>query len=161
MTLRTPALTSLALLAVTAGPALSLSCMKPDPARSYTQAAEAEEAYLVVHGKLSHNPDAVPERKSGEQPISFPATLTGAFLQADGFHGAFAAPLTVTVDCAMTWCGEAPESSVDVLAYLQETPTGYALTLGPCGGWMFTDPTTEDLDRVVSCHTGGDCTPQD
>ncbi|WP_136636480.1 hypothetical protein [Pseudooceanicola onchidii] len=144
-------------LSLSAGPALALSCMRPDPVRSYQQAAEAEEAYLVVTGTLSHDPTSVPDRHSPEQPVSFPATLTGAFLKDDRFHGAFAAPVTVNVDCVMMTCGQMPEPSQEVLVYLQESPDGYQLNVGPCGGWMFTDPSDEDIDRVARCHASGDC----
>lgn len=155
------ALPPLLALLMTAGPALSLSCIRPDPVRSYQQAADAEEVYLLVTGTLSHDPASVPPKPEDGQSATMPATLTGAFLNADRFEGAFAAPVTVSLDCVASWCGQMPEPSAEVLAFLQETPTGYALSLGPCGGWMFVDPTEAQIERVVACHTGGDCAVED
>ena len=51
------------------GPALALSCLPPDVAETYRRAAEAEEAYIVVQGRLEFDParlpstDMIPQQK--------------------------------------------------------------------------------------------------
>ncbi len=146
--------TGLALMAsLSAGSAQALSCLQPDPARSYAQAAASDEAYLVVTGELTH------DAGSGtiQEATQVPARITGHFLQGSAFSEPMDIPVTLALSCVSVWCSSAPESGTQVLAFLKETPRGYVLDLPPCGGWMFQDPRDDQIKAVTACHTGGTC----
>lgn len=152
------------LLCALTGPALALSCLPPDVARTYQQAAAAEEAYFVVHARLEFDADALPRTDWRDQAATPPHTLisarmTGYALSKTGFDLLFDQPVTLDARCFGPWCaGAAPGTSY--LAFLQRKDDGYLLALDPCGGMGFADPSPETLRRVATCHSGGSCDPQ-
>ncbi|MGC0223296.1 hypothetical protein [Pseudooceanicola nitratireducens] len=146
--------TGLALMAsLSAGTAQALSCLQPDPALSYAEAAASDDAYLVVTGELTH------DAGSGtiQEATQMPARIAGHFLKGSGFSEPMDIPVTLALSCVSVWCSSAPESGSQVLAFLKETPTGYVLDLPPCGGWMFQDARDDQIKAVTICHTGGSC----
>ncbi|KNX40569.1 hypothetical protein ROTO_29110 [Roseovarius tolerans] len=152
------------LLCALTGPALALTCLPPDVARTYQQAAEAEEAYIVVHARLEFDADALPRTDWQDQAASpphtlIPARMTGHALTKTGFDLRFDRAITLDAQCFGPWCaGAIPGTSY--LAFLQRTQDGYLLALDPCGGMGFADPTPETLRRVETCYSGGRCDPQ-
>jgi len=152
------------LLCALTGPALALSCLPPDAARTYQQAAEAEEAYIVVHARLEFDAAALPRTDWQDQAASpphtlIPARMTGQALTKTGFDLPFDRPITLDAQCFGPWCaGATPGTSY--LAFLKRTEDGYLLALDPCGGMGFADPTPENLRRVETCYSGGICAPQ-
>lgn len=145
-------------VALTATPALSLSCMKPDVVRSYQQAADADDHFVVVSGTLSHSRVPIPSgKREGQQPLTFTAKLVGKYLQNDGFTGDFAAPVEVTLNCVSVWCATLPPQNSKVLAFVKLTPTRYEIDAQPCPTWLFDEPEPDQMVRLVMCHTKGDC----
>lgn len=152
------------LLCTLTAPALALTCLPPDVARTYQQAAEADGAYIVVHARLEFDADALPRTDWQDQAASpphtmIPARMTGQALTKTGFDLPFDRAITLDAQCFGPWCaGASPGKSY--LAFLQRTQDGYLLALDPCGGMGFADPTPETLRRVETCYSGGRCDPQ-
>lgn len=144
-----------------ASPAATLSCMRPDVARSYTEAAAAEGRYMVVHGTLRFDEARLPAAVLNESPPStkIPAHLSGKALSNGQFNYPFDRKITLDVLCFGPWCGGA-ENGLDYLVFVQVTAEGYTLTVNPCGGQAFANPTSEDLRRVERCNAEGPCAPQ-
>lgn len=152
-----------ALLAVLATPALSLSCLPPDVARSYQRAAEAEEAYVVVSGVLRFDETRLPKADMSAQQdtppeTKIPARITGMALTQSGFDHAFDREITLNVLCFGPWCGGA-KPDIRYLGFLQKTDTGYELVADPCGSFAFAEPGDDMLHRVEQCFQGGPCKP--
>lgn len=146
------------------GPSFALSCLPPDIARTYQQAAAAEEAYIIVHARLHFDAEALPRTDWQDQaatpPHTFiPARMTGQALTKTGFDLPFDRSITLDAQCFGPWCaGGSPGTSY--LAFLQRTEGGYLLALDPCGGMGFADPTPKTLRRVEACYSDGSCEPQ-
>ena len=145
-----------------AGQAMALSCLRPDVARTYAEAAEAEAAYVVVHGELDFDPGDMPPAEVTEpapESRELRATLHGKGLTEGGFDTPFTRPITLEAQCLGPWCAQA-EPGVEVLAFVETTGDGYRLTITPCGGMAFQEPSEADIDRVVACYQGKACAPE-
>ncbi len=128
-------------LAIFTGPALALSCLPPDLARSYQQAKEAKEVYIIVEGRLSFDESKLPVVDYNNQLDTphntyIPAHLTGHSLTISGFDSGFDQPITLNAKCFGPWCAK-PASDLPYLAFLEQTDAGYMLVLDPCGGFGF------------------------
>lgn len=150
--------------AALAGPAMGLSCLPPDAARTFRQLDAAEETYIVVHGTLTFDAARLPEAtfsNQAEPPPStpIPAHLSGMALSREGFATPFAKDITLDVQCLGPWCGSA-ESGTEVLGFVERRETGHVLTLDPCFSYGFPDPTEDMLEQVKSCMRGGPCKPR-
>ncbi|WP_120499964.1 hypothetical protein [Roseovarius sp. EL26] len=148
-------------LAACAQPALSLSCLPPDVARTFKTASEVEDLYVIVHGVLSFDEKRVPKEDFDNQentpPDTFvPATLKGRSLGLDGYSQSFDQDITLNVRCFGPWCGGA-RSGIEYLAFLKKDDDGYLLELDPCGGMGFGQPTKEMLDTSALCMRGNIC----
>ena len=141
-------------------PALALSCMQPSVTRSYVQFAAAEEAYIVVHGRLTLDETALPKgmTQSPPPPELTPVAghLRGSALTKQGFVHPFDRDVVLEVACLGPWCGSAA-SGTSVLAFIRKDAEGYALEVGPCGGAVFPEPTEEQLGKVRACFRGQAC----
>ena len=146
---------------VAAGPALALSCLAPDVARTFTELDRAEETYVVVHGTLTFNEDGLPKtdwenQLDTPQSTVLPARLSGTSLTATGFTAPFDRSIDFDVQCAGPWCASAV-SGTDVLAFVEFRDGGYVLSLDPCYGNGFFEPSEADVQSAVSCMKGGAC----
>ncbi|MDR9392737.1 MAG: hypothetical protein RI571_00280 [Roseovarius sp.] len=146
-----------------AGPAVALSCLRPDVARSFHRADAAPETYLVVHGKLGFDESLLPERnlrswQGAPAETLVPAVLKGKSLSKAGFETDFDRQITLKVQCFGPWCGGAV-SGIDYLAFVENDSGDFFLTLGPCGGFDFPRPDAEMLETVLRCFRGGRCEP--
>ncbi|WP_286910575.1 hypothetical protein [Roseovarius sp.] len=145
-----------------ASPALALSCLPHDVTDSYTQVAEAEASYVVVHGRLVFDETKLPKVDMTNQAATPASTrilalISGKSLSKQGFERRFEAPISLDIECAGPWCAGA-KSGIDYLAFLRVEPDGsYALALNPCGGQGFGEPSQDQLDQILACHTGGPC----
>lgn len=153
----------LALLAGLGAPAFALSCLPHDIARSYDEAARAEEAYIVVHGVLEFDASALPKVDMSRQhevppDTLIPARMTGKALSHDGFVMDFDRAITLNAQCFGPWCAGAVPGT-EYLAFLERRADGYRLTINPCGGFGFPEPSPETLERVQECFDGGPCDP--
>jgi hypothetical protein len=157
-------LAGLALLTAMAGPALALSCLPHDVARTHAEAEQAEETYVIVRGILVFDETALPVvdmARQHEAPpnTAIPARLTGQQLTQDGFTLPFDEPITLNARCFGPWCAGA-RSGIEYLGFLERTGEGYGLTVTPCGGFGFASPSRETLERVQGCVRGGPCAPK-
>ena len=122
--------------------ALALSCLQPSVERSYARYDTAEEAYVVVHGRLTLNERKLPEGMTQDPPppamTKVPARLRGFALSKEGFVLPSKQKLTLEVACLGPWCGGAKNGS-DVLAFVRKDDDGYAIEVSPCGGAIFPD----------------------
>lgn len=150
-----------AALALLATPAGALSCLPPDALRLYTQAAESEEVFAIVIGRLSpETPIAIPAiPQDGSPPASKQATtrvrMSGLSLGAEEFSAPFDLDIDVRVACLSIWCG-APVTDREILAALRLTDGVPELDVDPCGGNAM--PLEQvDLDPLLRCHRSGDC----
>lgn len=143
----------------TSSPAVALSCLRPDVAKTYTQAAQAEEKYVVVHGDLSFDAARLPRAEGNESPelTRIPARLKGHALSKSGFDHAFDREITLEVACFGPWCGGAAPNHPYLAFVMYDDNAGYTLSIDPCGGMVFPDPTAEILDKVQRCNRGGTC----
>lgn len=137
----------------------ALSCMRPDVARTFQWAAEADEAYVALFGSFAFDaPAPVPSAD-----INFPiehtmdAVFTGQTLGATQFQDNAPLDVTITFDCLGPWCGSLPDDGTPMLAFVQQTEDGYALIVGPCFDTAFVSPTPEDVARVEACMRGEAC----
>lgn len=148
---------TLALTAAAAGPALSLSCMRPDPVRSFAEAQASADRYVVLYGSFSFDASAMPafdEREEGETIEPVPGTFEGMALGPDGFTIPYMSGLWLRPTCAGIWCG-GMEPANDVLAFVRDRGDGtYELELGPCPFWVHFDPSRETLERMQDCLVG-------
>jgi hypothetical protein len=136
----------------------ALSCVRPDAAREFQWASEAEENYVVLLGAFSfdapqQDPKADPNNR---QSISVPAQFDGSYLGANGFVDSPALDVTLNFDCLASWCGSLPPEE-EFLAFVQETPDGYVLGIGPCFSNVFGDPRNGPMQQVESCMRGEGC----
>lgn len=158
-------LACLAALTIPSGPALALSCMPHDVAQVFTRADRASAVHIVVHGRLTFDASRLPGLNMADQGstpphTAIPARIVGKSLSRQGFTRDFAAPVTLDVQCFGPGCAQLTPGT-SYLAFLARDPDGsYGLSVGPCGGDAFGDPTAEQLETVRDCFAGGPCEPR-
>ncbi|TDL79374.1 hypothetical protein E2L08_10125 [Palleronia sediminis] len=148
-----------ALLTGIAGPALSLSCLAPDVARSFKTAAGSDETYAIVLGAFAFDAATPPFDGTALDEASIPAQFEGELLAEDGFTRAISGPITLQVSCETGICGTIA-SGERVLAFVRESTAGPVVELGPCPQWVFPTPESRQIARVIDCATGGPCTAE-
>lgn len=149
-----------ALLALFAGQADALSCMRPDIARDYERAASAEEIYHAVTGVLDFDPATLPvvdydNQQDTPPETDIPARLTGRTLTSSGFTAEFERDITLRVHCFGPWCAS-PQPGTPYLTFVESTRQGLVMHVDPCGGLSHPNPSAELEARVVACSKG-DC----
>lgn len=141
-------------------PALALSCMAPSVERSFARFAEAEETYVIVHGRLTLDVKALPKGMSADRDppkmTRIPAKLVGRSMGRNGFDLPFDQAVTLEVSCLGPWCGSA-RNGEDVLAFVRKSDNGYALAITPCGGSVFGAPKPSQLRLVKQCFRKARC----
>lgn len=164
--LRTPraAVWTAVLAASLAGPALALSCLRPDLPRTYQKLDAAEETYVVVHGRLTFDETRLPRPDmtgQAEPPpgARIPARLAGKALSPAGFVTPYDRAVTLDLRCFGPWC-PIGESGMDVLVFVERGSTGDVVTLDPCYAHVFVAPNAQMLNQAVTCMRGGPCQPR-
>lgn len=151
-------------LSLVAGPLSALSCLQPDVARSFAEAAASETAYVIAHGRLDFNARHWPQPGSNAPNSMPPETkLSGRFsghaLTLAGFDRPFVdIPVTIKAQCLGPWCATLAPGQ-DYLVFLERGPDGYALVAGPFGGSAFPDPTPAPRATLLACLRGDSCKP--
>lgn len=139
--------------------AMALSCMRPSLEGSYADAAAATESYLVVKGTITFDETQLPkpdmDTQTAPERTVIPARLNGHALTTAGFATRFDAPVDYVVRCAVIWCGGG-QSGEQIIAFIEKTPHGYVLEMGPCGGKVF-PATRENANAALECIRTGDC----
>ncbi|GGL73361.1 hypothetical protein [Wenxinia marina] len=142
-------------------PASALSCLPPNPTRTYGTADAAEESYVVLLGTLSFDA-AWPDRlvmTDGPPDETFrtEGRFEGMSLAADGFTTPYASAVEVVEECAGPWCGQL-SSGAEVLAFARVGEDGVPQILAdPCGFWTFVAPTEEQVAAVTACAGRDTC----
>ena len=148
-----------AMAALSAGPALSLSCVPPDPVATFVKAEQSEDAYAVLYGRFDFDASLMPDfddRPTEEDISPVPATFSGMALDTDGFTIPYTTDLWIEPTCAGIWCGSMAPAD-NVLAFVRDRGDGtYALDLGPCPFWVHFDPSQEVLDKMTACLNGAE-----
>ena len=144
------------------GQVSALSCMAPDVTRSFTWAADAEEAYVILLGTFAFGD--VPSADTGDinapREVEVDARFEGQFLSSSGFTDAPPLDVTIRLECSGPWCGSMVSDGADVMAFVEQQQNAYVLSVGPCPGSVFYQPSEAELAQVVSCIKGRDCTPE-
>ena len=141
-------------------PVFALSCTPHSISSVYTQAANAKEAYLPVHGKLDFDLSHLPQTDWENQQATpnrtlIPATFKGTALRARGKPVPFETEVTLEVRCAGPWC-PTPQPG-DSLGFLRETAEGYVLSTNACGGFLFARPSKGQVKELQDCLAGRHC----
>lgn len=155
---------ALLLMLAAPAPAMALSCLQPTVERSFARFDAAPESYVIVHGRLTLDMDDLPKSMTQDparsREVKVQAHVTGSSMTTNGFSLPFDQAVTLEVGCLGPWCGSA-KSGQDILAFVRKDAGGYAIEVGPCGGAIFGTPKKAQLNRVIACFSGGDCTPSE
>ena len=139
--------------------ATALSCIQPDVTNDYGRAAASEDEHIVVLGDLMFAEQHFPEPEDINEPTQNGAEIIGWFnghsLSPGGFDRRFERDVTLRFSCAGPWCGgTAPGTH---MAFLKREGSSYIMTLGPCGGMVYRDPTEVQKSQAISCMRNKDC----
>lgn len=140
----------------------ALSCTPWGVTDAFIRADAAKETYVLATGTLTFEERLLPEvdwnAQDNTPPLTqIPARLKGQALARRGDAVPFETDVTLRVHCFGPWCAGA--SSGDVLAFLQRSDEGYSISTDPCGGDLFSAPTSEQLKQVQNCLKGRRCRP--
>lgn len=135
-------LTAAALLA--AGQAAALSCVRPDLARSFNEAAASEKQYVVLYGTFDFDLRKLPQVGWDRQQDTKPdnpirAKFIGESLSRQGFVPSAISGMTLNAQCFRPWCA-AIATDTPYLAFVEKTGDSYTLAISPCGGFAFVTP---------------------
>jgi len=141
-------------------PALALSCLAPTVERSFTQFQASDDIYVIVKGQLTLDTTLLPKGMTLDanppEMTHVPARLSGMSMGPNGFVRPFDRDITLEVLCLGPWCGGvAPD--IETLTFLRKVDDGYALTISPCGGSAFPEPTVAQEDALQKCWRDGTC----
>lgn len=146
------------LLIPIASAASALSCLAPDPVRTFLEVDASEDQWGAAVGRLDFNEAALPQvdfdgTVAAETWVR--AQLVGKTLTRDGWTKPFQGNVSIQVTCAGSWCGQ-PQSGASYLMFLKREPTRFTAIADPCSNYIF-PATRENMDRVHQCFTGGPC----
>ncbi|MGJ8622720.1 MAG: hypothetical protein ACSHW1_08070 [Yoonia sp.] len=147
-------------LALLAGQASALSCLRPDPVETFQRLAAAPESYFVLYGTLSFDESALPGGMRMDQNAGMPDPVPGRFvgkgLSTSGFTIPYVTNVMVQATCAGPWCGSA-RSGGEAVYFVPSGPAPVSLQATPCGDMIFPDPSPAVLEMLTSCMQGGTC----
>jgi hypothetical protein len=138
--------------------AAALSCLRPDPLRSFREAMAAPETFHVLHGRLSFDASEMPQgmsERTTPDPAPVDAQFDGFALGPEGFTTPVEASVALQPTCAGPYCGTF--SPGEALLFAQVTEAGYLVEIGPCGGGAFDGVPPATLDQLAACLRGGAC----
>lgn len=149
-----------AALVLLAQPALALSCLAPNAARTFNDLVEAPEVYVLVVGTFTA-PDGLPSLPEGEGGTA-QMVLTGGVVTETGLNPV-STPVTVTTECAGVWCASFPTDGRAHLAFLERSaaPAPPRLTVSPCPYRLLAAPTAQQMPALHLCMTQGTCSPNE
>ncbi|MBM2575881.1 hypothetical protein JQC91_06160 [Jannaschia sp. Os4] len=144
------------LLALAAQPAHALSCLRPEPARTFAEADASPAGYRIARGTLappegwtapaSEDPGA-PDRRG------YAVEATGAlrFATRDGWSAPRPVRVTIEVGCVAHWCGAPPAG--EAVLFLRDAGGTLVLDEAACPMWSF-PATPEVLAELRRCVRG-------
>ena len=153
-------------MSAAAGPALALSCMRPDAVRMFEYARDSDAIYYVIKGRVTPLGDYdVPEvdfdaPTSGKDVFAdTPVKISGIGLSSNGFSVPVEIGATVRLTCLSVWCA-GPPNSEELLMIVEKNGDDLTLEIGPCGGTAIPwDRASEE--RLLQCHLSDKCVPGD
>lgn len=156
-------LTIICLIFGMANQSFALSCMQLQIEDSFKTYSEAKERYILVTGQLTDKRGEVqgPEIKGGigQRSENFTATFIGEQGTRVGFDRPIEISVAVSVGCGGPWCGFI-EMDTPMMTFLEITPYGHQLAVGPCGGAVFYHPKEAQIESALQCLRGGVCVPK-
>lgn len=152
----------LAALILSASQASALSCLPPDPVRTFLEVDAAPERWGAVFGRLDFDTSAVPQ-PTGDDTLPpsdtwLRAHLVGTTLDADGWTKPFQGNIELDVQCVGPWCAR-PVSGATYLLFLKREPGRHIAIIDPCGTYSVQNPAREVLDSLYQCFADGPCEP--
>lgn len=149
---------AVAAILATALPVSALSCLPPDPVDAFSRANAAEEIYVVVIGTFTGGPGPRPDGTTTGKERSYIAKFSGHNINRNGPFERIDRDVIVQETCAADrWCAEL-QTGTEMLTFLQVQKSGPPiLTVGPCYGNVFPQPTKATRDTIRSCFVNG-CT---
>ena len=150
---RTRIFLTAATVALMAGEASALSCLRPEVTRAFADADASEERYVVVLGTLTFDQSALPTDTMTGEETQVPARFEGMSLTEDGFTVPTARDVTLLASCAGPWCGTATAGQ-EILAFMS-ADDGYVIEVDACFSQVFAEPTPEQIDTVTGCMADG------
>ncbi|MEO9896897.1 MAG: hypothetical protein ABJD13_10295 [Paracoccaceae bacterium] len=143
-------------------PAYALSCTPYGIQDAYLDAVESSDVYVIVRGTLSFDESTLPKVDWNQQDKVPPVTnisarISGVHLGSLGKRASFSKDVTLSVRCFGPWCGGAHNS--DVVAFLRRDDMRYILETDPCGGFLFSSPTSDHMRLLQQCLDGKSCEP--
>lgn len=155
-------LTAIFLISLSASQTFALSCMPNQIENAYLQHSQAKESYILVSGILTNKRNAIlgPLTQGvGARSENFTATFVGHQANRAGFDRPFKVSVAVSAECGGPWCGSVTVDT-PMMTFLEITPYGHDLVVGPCGGNVFYNPTKDQIERALQCLRGGQCEPK-
>lgn len=152
-------LTAICLMLLSANQSLALSCMTPQVEAAFIQHSEAKERYILVSGTLTNKRNVVlgPLTQGvGARSENFTATFVGHQANRAGFGRPIKISVAVSAECGGPWCGSVTVDT-PMMTFLEVTAYGHDLTVGPCGGSVFYNPTADQTEQALQCLRGGVC----
>ncbi len=143
-------------------PAFALSCLPHGVSDAYIEADQARESYVPVLGDLSFDTKLLPEvdmnnQQGTPQKTLIPATFRGKALSPRGVSVPFETDVMLEVRCFGPWCpSPLPGRS---LGFLLKTSDSYVLSTNACGGFLFGQPTNDQVKEAEDCLAGRRCEP--
>lgn len=154
----------LAAALLSATEAAALTCVPPDPLRSFREADAAPEGYVVLHGSLAFDPALMPgagdlpppgTAETWLDPVE--ARFEGHALGLAGFSRPVRASVLLEPGCLGQFCAHIGPGD-DWLLFARPSGTGvYHVAIDPCGSWAFDRASRATLNALTSCLQGGAC----
>ena len=152
------------LAALSAGPAVALTCVPPDPIASFRMAHEAPESYVVLHGRLEVDAlrfhdgvEAVPPGAAETLLDPVEARFRGFALGLAGLTTPVDATVLLQPQCLGQFCGRIGPGD-GWLLFARPSGSGlYTVTVDPCGAWAFDGVAQGTLDTLAECLRGRAC----
>lgn len=145
-----------------AGPALALSCVRPDAVRDFLEADASSDVWIVVDGTLRFDQTALPPRvplnNDAPPTTDISARITGKSLSENGFARDFDSTITLRILCFGAWCGGV-ENGQRYLSFLKRENGGYVLFANPCGSRVYPDASERLRKTLTRCMRGQTCLP--
>lgn len=151
-----------AVLAVSASPALALSCMQPQVERSFNAWVDSEDTYYIGVGSITPL-DPLPKTKGliepdggfgKKEPVTARYLFSGELLDGERGHP-YEMPITVSVSCIGPWCGHFPKKGTRGLMGLRGVGIqNLTLDIHACPGSVF--PVDRE-ETVSACMRAGRC----
>ncbi len=136
--------------------AQSLSCIRPNLARSFNWYQESEDRYRMAVGSVSNLQS--PGKYIPGQMRAIRADFTGRLFGLSGLGPVTTTRIILTSTCIASWCGNFPKPNVNSVVFLKSRKTGPVLEIPPCPGGYFPNPSHQTIELLQACLRYGKCT---